>query len=69
MTTRARFRCSSIKEWDTTYEYRLDLSYTAPENQAWSKGFSGNMNLTVLKSSGKLFEVGKEYQIDITNRE
>lgn len=64
--TRCKFKCSSITEYDTTYVYKLSAVIGAPENKVfWEYTPSGSLELTIVKSKGKLFEVCQEYLLDI----
>jgi hypothetical protein len=64
---RCKFECDLITEYTTGYTYSLRAVCGAPENKAyWEATPSGTLNLTIVKTKGKLFEVGKSYFIDIS---
>ncbi len=65
--TKCKFLCNTITEWETAYEYSLSPVYGSEENRVyWEATPSGSLKLSVVKSKGKLFEVGKTYSIDIS---
>ena len=67
---KTKFKCTSIQEYESVYAYQLNPVYGGEENRAyWEATPSGSLNLSIIKSKGKLFEVGKEYHVDIWENE
>ena len=70
---RCKFKCGYIIEYESSYEYHFTVVYGTPENKVyWESTPSGSLQLSIVKPKGKLFEVGREYLIDISepaNRE
>ena len=63
---RCKFKCTCINEYDSAYSYILNAVYGSEENRVyWESTPSGTFQVTINKSLGKLFEVGKEYLVDV----
>ncbi len=53
-------------EYDSAYVYSLNPVLNDEANRSyWETTPSGSLSLTIIKAKGKLFEVGKDYLIDI----
>lgn len=64
---RCKFVCNSISEFTTSYSYNLSPVYASEENKTyWEATPSGSFNVNINISKGKLFQVGKEYYLDIS---
>ena len=61
---RCLFRCNMIVEHETTFNYHF-YALNNPKNGAYWETAFGNLELTISKSKGKLFEVGNDYNLDI----
>lgn len=62
-----KFKCDSILEYSTCFQYTLTPVQGGFANRAfWNATPSGKFEVTVLKTQGKLFEVGKSYLFNIT---
>ena len=67
---RCKFICIQIIEYTTMYNYNFSpVCSTDPDNENkafWDDTPSGGLQFSIKKSRGKLFTVGTEYYIDIS---
>lgn len=64
---RCKFVCNHITEYTASYQYSLSAVFGGDENKVyWESTPAGSFQVTINSSKGKLFEVGKQYFIDIT---
>ncbi len=66
--TRAKFYVYSKTEFADVWQVVLQaVTKTSPENETfWKYTPSGKIEMSIRKEAGDLFEVGKEYYIDIS---
>lgn len=71
-TTRAKFRCNTVKRWSNNADGQRVYEFTAvyddgtPENQRYAKYTpSGRLEITVDNPAVE-FELGKDYYLDFT---
>lgn len=61
-----KFECQSIQEHKDHYTYNLTPVYGSELNKEyWEATPAGSLQLTIIKTKGKLFNVGREYFLDI----
>lgn len=64
---RYKFKCSSITESEWGFQYQMTPVFGGEENKVyWEATPSGSFQVSIAKSKGKVFEVGKEYFLDIS---
>jgi hypothetical protein len=69
MTTRAKFTCTLNEHHEDGNTIRLDVvTYGSPENDKFFEATpSGELYLSIVNlTAAEMFEVGKEYYIDIS---
>lgn len=67
MDTLLLFKCNEIDEYETTFNYKFVAVTTGNDNKAfWKYTSNGDLRVGVTKEQGKLFEVGKNYHIRVS---